>query len=405
MCVHALRLKKFRPVDWHGLWCLVLLLYTPLIHTSMTFLDCPILYDDEPWTSRWYVNANIKCFLDPAHIPMGLFAIFVLCCCVALIPFVVLVATKKLTRPYWTHCLVTPLTCAYKEKYNWWCGVELGKRVVLVLFAVAFKSNDYAVMFTLMVLLTVIGFVKPYKDMPVTMLDMGLLVNILIMLSVRNTVQLKDNLESIHSPGASLLQNSNCGGAEGYNTFTMLLAIFFYVPTLLAVVALVVWGTSRVYHWVKDSEGLNLRRSRKERIDTYEMSEVVDVNRSRALTQTVVELSACDSSSVCENGEYQEQKVSFEVHESKWTAMSQGLVRSFSRQRKSQSKPKPRPKEVALRATEGDALCGKTSTLDTPDTPGSDSPVTGSTIVRDTRSTITSDTSDTYATDIKDSCL
>ena len=125
-----IRHKRFRPCDWHAVWWLLLLLYTPTLHTSMSLLNCPALDGEEPFTPRWYVNGNIKCFQDGAHIPVALFAIAVLACCVAMIPLSVLITLGKVTKPYMIHQLATPLTAPYKDKYAGGCGVELGKRVL-----------------------------------------------------------------------------------------------------------------------------------------------------------------------------------------------------------------------------------------------------------------------------------
>ena len=42
MFIMRRRLKK-HALPWHGLWWIVLLLYTHILHTSMSILNCPIL--------------------------------------------------------------------------------------------------------------------------------------------------------------------------------------------------------------------------------------------------------------------------------------------------------------------------------------------------------------------------
>ena len=39
------REKKLRTLKHHGVWLIVLLLYTNLIHTSMSILECPFILD------------------------------------------------------------------------------------------------------------------------------------------------------------------------------------------------------------------------------------------------------------------------------------------------------------------------------------------------------------------------
>ena len=41
-----------------------------------------------------------------------------------------------------THLLVAPLSQMYHQQYGWWYGVELGRRVLVVLFIVAFPANN-----------------------------------------------------------------------------------------------------------------------------------------------------------------------------------------------------------------------------------------------------------------------
>ena len=282
------RLKKFRPCDWHGLWWLVLTLYTPLLHTSFSLLDCPSL-DDEggAFTPRWYVNANIRCFQDAAHAPLGLFAIFVVCFCASLIPFVVLVVTKRLSRPYWLHCLVTPLAHPYKPKYEWWCGVELAKRFILVLLAIAVKPNDFAVLFVLVVMVTLNGFFKPYKHMLVNVLDTVFAVDIFVLLALRNTVDAEDLLHSIPEQDDAAL-GGGCGDVQGVSPFVIFLSVFYYFPFLLALIAGGVWGVWHLYHLVKNGSVPAMKQKDLKR----EPSSILSPSPlpSRPRTQTVVDL-------------------------------------------------------------------------------------------------------------------
>lgn len=171
---------------------------------------------------------------------MGLFAIFMLLCCLSLIPIVVAIATRKLTTPYWTHCLVKPLTDSYKDRFPWWSGVELGKRVLIVLFVVAFKKNDYAAIFTFIVIIMGTGFLKPYRSMLANILDVALGVDTFILLTLRNTIDIEDIMHVLpaQSTGA---ENSTCAGPEGHTSFTLLLAPFYYLPLLMVLLALMVW--------------------------------------------------------------------------------------------------------------------------------------------------------------------
>ena len=288
-----IRVKKFRPTDWHGAWNLLLLLYTPILHTSISLLNCPTL-EGEPFTPRWYVNANIKCFQDPAHAPVGVFAIAVLIACLAFIPLTVLAALGKLSKPFnKIHHLITPLTAPYKDKYRWWCGVELAKRVVLVLFAVAFKKNDYAVIFTLISLLAVSGFFKPYKSLLVTALDAVYLVDIFVLLCIRNTVDIE---EVLHEIPKQTQQLQECGEVEGYSQFTTVLGVFYYIPLVLGVGSLGVWGVWHLYRLIRN-DCIPLLVEKDTDSATITPTSASGNIPARARTQTVVDMKECEPSS------------------------------------------------------------------------------------------------------------
>ena len=328
MYLSIYRLKKF-PGDWHGVWFLVLLLYTPLLHTSITLLDCPALEGDgSGYTPRWYVNGNIRCFQDGRHAPLGLFAIFMLLCCLSLIPLVVAIATKKLTTPYWMHCLVQPLTDSYKDRFLWWSGVELGKRVLIVLFAVAFKKDDYAVIFTLVVMVTGTGFLKPYKSMLANVLDVALGVDTFILLALRNTVDLEDILHIM--PAQSLgAKNNTCAEPEGHTPFALLLIPFYYLPLLVALLALIVWTASLLRRmW-----NMPMLQRKEKPVSPTSPLELGPGARTR--TETVVDIreykdEECGSEGGVSDGG---RRASFKVQQARvtWSSVKRRLGRTLSR--------------------------------------------------------------------------
>lgn len=337
----------------------------------MSLLDCPALSGERLYSPRWYANANIKCFQDAAHAPLGLLALFVLVCCVCWVPLVVLVATKKLTRPYWIHHFVAPLTAPYKSNCGWWCGVELGKRVVLVLFAVAFKGNDYAAIFFLVILLTFTGFFKPYKTMIVTVLDLLYSVDIFILLSLRNTVALEDTMHVV--PRQSTARGDRgCGDAEGYTPFVLLLVVFYYVPVLLALVALLVW-ISRKLHLLAKNNCMAVMQ--KEVEEELELSGSLPL---RTRTQTVVEMSKSIDSSPVPSGERKFSLTSHRPH----IRTRKNFLRIRSSKRAASNQPSSPHEEFPLQdmeklPQESDRSTGTDSGI--PDSPSPRSPLVAST--------------------------
>ena len=50
--VSLYRKCRWRLIQHHGLWWILLLLYSHLVHTSMSILDCPMLRDPSDQTVR-----------------------------------------------------------------------------------------------------------------------------------------------------------------------------------------------------------------------------------------------------------------------------------------------------------------------------------------------------------------
>lgn len=245
----ALRTKVCRPCPWHGVWWLILLLYTPVLHTSMSVLNCPIIPFGNTSVPRWYVNGNIECF-SGTHIPLGLFAILVLASCVALIPIVILISLGKVSVPRWLQYLEEPLTDAYKERYRWWAGIELAKRVIFVLFTVAFPNNNYAIMITLMVFICISGYIKPYKQKRITVLDLVLACDILVLLLLRNVSYLEESFQEFTQQQITLAPINEIVCETRFNGVTAFVAIltpFYYLPLAISLGIFLFWLLYKLY--------------------------------------------------------------------------------------------------------------------------------------------------------------
>ena len=59
------RYLKKHALSWHGLWWIVLLLYTHVLHTSMSILNCPILPDRD----GSHVSVSLTCIYTFHHLP------------------------------------------------------------------------------------------------------------------------------------------------------------------------------------------------------------------------------------------------------------------------------------------------------------------------------------------------
>ncbi len=270
----------------------MLLLYTPLLHTSISILNCPIIsaQGNEDPLPRWQVNGNMKCF-NGTHIPIAILAILVLICCVALVPICILVSLSKIKRPRWIRFLEGPLTYAYKDNYKWWSGIEFGKRIVLVLFAIVIPNNDYAVVLSLMVIIAVCSYCQPYKQLFVNVLDLLLSCDILVMLMLRNTPYLEEQYQVFEETEVDTTMDEVC--SERFTEITkmvIILAPFYYIPLVLGVAVLTCWLLYQAYNLctqikcVQKEKDMPIERR-------YSMKEV------RARTQTTVDMKDLDHES------------------------------------------------------------------------------------------------------------
>ncbi len=237
----------------------------------------------------------MKCF-NGTHIPIGIVAILVLMCCVALPPFTVLVSLNKLKRPSWIRFLEEPLTYAYKDNYKWWSGIELGKRIVLVVFAITLPNNDYAVIFTLMIVITVCGYCQPYKSLLVNVLDLLLACDILIMLMLRNTTYLQEQyqvFEDYEEDSQRSLNSELC--IERFTTITnmtLVLTLFYYLPLAVSGAVFACWVGYRVY-----SQLVKVKRTPKPKRNSFKFKKQISTREAKPRTQTIVDINDLDPQS------------------------------------------------------------------------------------------------------------
>ena len=296
--------KRRSPRDsWHGVWWLMVLLYTPAVHTSVSILHCPSFPAQDINSTgfstdiRWFVNGNIPCFTG-AHIALGLLAIVVLLFSFSLIPllFLVIFAEEKQLprRPRWFELAAV----AFQQSFKlwWWGPLELLRRLILVILSVAFPRNDYPMMFTLVVFTGVTSFMKPYGNREshkrsnkgyawaVNILDVFLASNILILLLLRNTQYLKDNYEELPTQSSSSSGTDGCYGDSGLTTFAIILSPLYYLPLLVAIFALLVWLINLTSSAVR-----SYRKSIRTRDDGEGEGDGIEIREVRVMTRTVVD--------------------------------------------------------------------------------------------------------------------
>ena len=238
--------KKIRFTEWYGVWLLIILTYTQVVHTSMSILNCSTVSGHG---LRWYINGDIECFKG-GHLPLALLAIAVLLLALLLIPLCALIAFQKLPeRVRCFHHLRSPLTKAFKSKVHWWAAIELSRRFLLLLFTIPFPGN-YAPAFILMISTTVYLFVQPYRSLVANILEAVLSASTLILLLASSDTAITEGLLFIDLKQLQgfVTDDAKCPDpVRGVTRLTIFLAPFYYLPLFTAVCGIVIAAT--YYFW------------------------------------------------------------------------------------------------------------------------------------------------------------
>ena len=174
-----------------------------------------------------------------------------------------------------------PLVVPYKEQLKWWSSIELGRRFILVLFIVSFPQNKvykysqrkcsiihslslshthtplylshshsisffsktkYPAAFVLMITAAVYGYIQPFTHTAVNILESSLSINTLVLLLLRNTGTIEENLGTL---GKQSGHKRSCG-VEGVTDFAWLLMPMYYLTLLVFCAVGTVWTTLTV---------------------------------------------------------------------------------------------------------------------------------------------------------------
>ena len=114
---------------------------------------------------------------------------------------------------------------------------------------------QYPTMFVLSIFVLVIGYVRPYSDKINNYIEPLLGSNVLLLLLLRNTEQLKEELKHIPLDEGQRLEwpVGKCTEGvqvEGASGFAWLLFVFYYLPLLAALVGITLWIAYRIRYVV-----------------------------------------------------------------------------------------------------------------------------------------------------------
>ena len=236
MVTLVIKHKKFQPTRWYGIWTLTMFMYTQIVHTSMSILNCPVIIKNG---MRWYINGDIECFTG-SHLPLAFVAIFILLIALFLVPLTALITRRKLTEKIkWIKYLIFPLSYAFKSELECWgASMELSRRFLLLLFTLAFPfSSHLASAFVIMVLMTIYLFIQPYKSVLANILETVLSLSTLILLFIVSDVAITERLLQISSSKqlhSSVTQSKSCHDqVRGVTNLTILLSLLYYLPFII----------------------------------------------------------------------------------------------------------------------------------------------------------------------------
>ncbi|XP_065904297.1 uncharacterized protein [Dysidea avara] len=219
-------------LSWSGLWLLIMLLYTDVVNTSVSVLNCPILKDhDGELVPRWFVDGTVKCFTG-GHVALALFAVLVLTSCVVLIVVVMAITVGKLKRLSVQRILREP----FSDHCQWWAPVDLIRRTLFIIFIVIDPGNLVPVLLLTMTCVAVYAYYQPYQKQYINVLEIVILVDQLLLLMMAPTSQFKDVVYGAdHS-----FSIDQCGHVDTISTHVAILTPFYYFPVVMLCVVVVV---------------------------------------------------------------------------------------------------------------------------------------------------------------------
>ena len=106
---------------------------------------------------------------------------------------------------------------------------------------------QYLATLAILVMITVFGYLQPYKDMYCNALEFVLSLNVLVLLLMRNTEQISDELQVLPQQTSNMTTVGACRRAvEGVTGFSWLLFPLYYFPPVVFITASATWVTFKM---------------------------------------------------------------------------------------------------------------------------------------------------------------
>ncbi|XP_065834700.1 uncharacterized protein [Oscarella lobularis] len=156
-------------------WSLVTLTYVGIAYTTTLLLHCVPLGDGVDGY-RWYMDATVKCF-GPDHWRYGVLGLAVLAFYVIPFPLFVAFGMRRFPR---FHALTDVTQQAFKPRYYWGEGFNLGRRFVIIVVHCYAAINgetfrQTTILIVLIILSAIHGQLQLYKGKWLNSFEIGLL--------------------------------------------------------------------------------------------------------------------------------------------------------------------------------------------------------------------------------------
>ena len=105
-----------------------------------------------------------------------------------------------------------------------------------------FFPFQYPAIFIILVIITVFGYLQPYENMYCNVLEFVLSLDILVLLLMRNTEQISDELQVLPQQTSNMTTVGTCRRpVEGITGFSWLLFPLYYFPPVVFLIAGTTW--------------------------------------------------------------------------------------------------------------------------------------------------------------------
>jgi hypothetical protein len=237
-------LKSRGKTVYSGVWIVVLLLFTPLMYTSLSVLDCHLVpLADSVQRSVWFYDGSVECFYG-GHAALALLAIGSLIICLVMVAASLIVMSSRKGKLRRFRLLKDTLGHPYQPAYYWWFSVDFCRRSMIVAVATLVHNSEVGVLFVVSMWFALYAFVQPYKDKCVLCVDLLLMFNIVLLVLMRSNHFMLDVLQHRYLS----FTPSQCGNEQvpTVSSLSVALGVVYYLPLFFALLLLLMGALVKI---------------------------------------------------------------------------------------------------------------------------------------------------------------